>query len=318
MSRVAVCISGAFRGNFDALKTIEDNIISPLNADVFFSTWNKKYLWSGMFDIGTFTGHRYLGSQVCELLPQKYLTYNQIREFFPNTFKKLVNPIVKDLYDSDLLLIKQYVPSVVKLEMVNESRFDEISKTYFEAFLSKSPCKVINQLKMFFMMYRCNKLMTDTERKLGFKYDYVIKVRPDVIIQHSIDKKFLLSLASGQVMMKFFWCGLDDIMFFGERTSVDKIASLWKKIVMERSLSPYHRYAWASDHFLLLLHCVSEKIKILPADGVDVFNINLESVRSAGINTFSFYDELLNDLDNLKDVHDYDELRIYLSQITNK
>ena len=312
MTRTAICVSGAFRGNPEALRTIEKNLAQPLNADLFFTTWDKNYVWPGMFDIGNFTGHRYLGYRICDLLPERTLSYNQIRDLFPRTFKKLVNPVIEDLNDSTIRQIKDAVPSLVGFQTVNENEFNQLAKNFFADYLSHSAPKMINQLKMFFMMYRCEKLLLDHENTTGITYDYVIKVRPDVFIPHPLTSEQLFSIQKDEIMMKFFWCGLDDILFVGERSAVSKIVSQWKAIVRNRQLSPYKRFSWASDHFLLLLHCVANNLKIIPSDGVRAFDIDLESVRRGGSVFYPFFSELLDDIRSAKLENRYQQLAAYL------
>ena len=312
MTRTAICVSGAFRGNPEALRTIEKNLAQPLNADLFFTTWDRNYVWPGMFDIGNFTGHRYLGYRICDMLPERTLSYNQIRDLFPRTFKKLANPVIEPLSDGTISQIKDVVPSLAGFQTVNENEFNQLAKSFFADYLSHSAPKMINQLKMFFMMYRCEKLLQEHEKSTGVTYDYVIKVRPDVFIPHPLTAEHISCIQKDEIMMKFFWCGLDDILFVGGRSAVSKIVSQWKAIVRNRQLSPYKRFSWASDHFLLLLHCVANNLKIVPSDGVRAFDIDLESVRRGGGLCYPFFSELLDDIRAAHLENRYHQLVAYL------
>ena len=44
-----------------------------------------------------------------------------------------------------------------------------------------------NTISMFEKIYKCNKLKSDYEKQFNFKYDIVIRMRPDIMIYSDFD-----------------------------------------------------------------------------------------------------------------------------------
>lgn len=88
-------------------------------------------------------------------------------------------------------------------------------------------------------------LKRDYELTHGFEYDLVIKIRPDIVYDISVQPKFLYNQAieTGTVYststhlfpMEFYRPNIDDVIFFGDSPTMDLVSTLWRNTVVERN-----------------------------------------------------------------------------------
>ena len=93
------------------------------------------------------------------------------------------------------ILHELYLPKVAVIEEFYDSYSQELNGIKIPSVLIKKANKDYKgQLPMFYKMYECNKLKSQYEKENGFKYDMVIRLRPDLKICSKIPKKVLKQL----------------------------------------------------------------------------------------------------------------------------
>ena len=312
MNDVAVCISGAFRGDYlKYLKNIQDNLIEPLNADVFISTWGKLYLWPSIADRGNNTATRYLGQDIAEKLPNGFHTYNQLKKTFPKTFAKLQQGCISEL---NIESIKAMLPSLKKIELISEESFNNDINTYFNEYVTHgSIVQRNNQIKMYALLNSCEDTLNSYEMMFGKRYKYVVKARPDLLFDKKFNYQILTSISEDEVLAKFFKEGVDDKFFIGQRETMRVISSLFKLSSKIKRLSPFNRYDWAESHLLLTLFCIYNEISIVEYD----FPYSSLYKSEAPWGPFPFSKELLYDIDDCN-IEEKQSLSQLLNYLTNK
>lgn len=182
--KVAVCISGQPRGARDTFPYIYNNIILPNNADVFFHV---------NFDSDTLTMEKtHIGRGDCTL------------------DKNIIDDLVQ-LYKPVAYIVEKprnfYKPSVI----VPEGRL-KMSKAYNPTVGwsdEEHRYHVLKQImSMYYSIFKANELKENYSTEKGFTYDYVIRIRFDIvplepILCSTLDPRFLyyqdLSQPQGQI-----------------------------------------------------------------------------------------------------------------------
>jgi len=177
--RVAVCISGVFKVSVEQLKSIQEMIVAPLHADVFLHTWDEYQLWAGSARKGDrFWELNFEGLNI--EIPSEMKSVSSFCANFPNTSEVMYSDVSKKIDRRDIYSIIS--PKECHIE--NVSNFIKYNLNIQDNYKFQEK---LNQAFMFYGMYRCFELMREYEDKNGFRYDYVIRIRPDNIIFDSID-----------------------------------------------------------------------------------------------------------------------------------
>ncbi len=192
--RVALCLSGQMRTYKQAYKNLKKYILKPLKPDVFIHTWE----YSGITNRSKLSSKNKYGEKI---------TYRQL--------KKLYNPkkaVIEKFYD-------EY--------------YDELEGIKFPKKLKKdNPTKTYADLPLFYKIKKCNDLKKEYEEKHGFKYDIVIRMRPDLMIKEKIPGRVLNE--SSVIWLPHFF--LDTSKFLNDRFAIsnsenmDYYASLWDNL----------------------------------------------------------------------------------------
>ena len=98
--RVALCISGAFRGDdfIDYLQDIIKEIAIPLNADTFISSWDSYKTWYGLGGLGVGWIRNWYSENLVKLAPQELVGDNfKFKRFCPNIYKILEKEVDKKI-----------------------------------------------------------------------------------------------------------------------------------------------------------------------------------------------------------------------------
>ena len=308
--RYAVCISGALRGDLNNLSNIYLNICEPLNADVFLTTWDHHYKWAGILNLSSYTAKRYFGTKISEMIPPEYRTYEKIRDEFPLTFEKLSKSIINPVSTHEII---NYIPSIKKLEILNEEAVTEFINSYFSDYLELYQTdKKVNQFKMFALMYLCDNSLSSYEKLNNFKYDIVIHIRPDYSISNKIDFSYINTINDNQIMARSLFCGIDDVMFICKRQTMISVCSIWEKMLLVKRLSPFKLFYNTDSHFLLLLWCISKGIKHLHDNSRGIFDCDQDFLYKGVSPYFPAFHELLMDIQNSSHREQYCNLEKYI------
>jgi|UniRef100_A0A6C0BRU2 hypothetical protein len=199
-SKVCVLISGPFRdANTKSVQSIIDNVIKPLNADVFVFTWKKNYKRNPY--------RRLKGDNYYDLTKSEEYEYD-------DKYIKMLNPI-----------------SVVKEVLKDPTE-------YYNGGFNKN-IELLNNhtpLSSIYMHYgwkRCFDLVEET----NVKYDLVVRVRPDLMFDTKLQTNEITSLESIYLSKdftsyytmsdKFFICNVSN--FKKILKVIDKYPIYWRK-----------------------------------------------------------------------------------------
>ncbi len=240
--RVALCISGQMRGYEETAPSIIKNIVEPLNADVFIHTWSE------------------IGNSINEhrrTLPMPipyYLSDRQLhhRPTFDSLFPEFVRTITNSETVEESKLMEIFKPKRVVIE-------DTPSPDEYDAFFGFGvPQKLLAaQIKsqwsrqLFYKVWKCNEFKREAEKKGKFKYDLVIRLRPDLSIGEPIPKEHL----KNRDKLYFRYRTLDpsyqiaDQYFYGSSSIMDSVCDTYNKIPElwneYNSGDRHHKYYWA-------------------------------------------------------------------------
>lgn len=246
--KVAICISGMFRGNSLAIDSLKENIINPLGADVFIHSWDTWQSWSGMCGDGpNMWAWRLFGDDAKKICPNLLRSFLDFKKHFPKSADIIETPISLDFTPS---LMKSIInPTAFKLD--SEATFIEFLGDNSTAFKTRDNH---NQAKMFYGIYESTKLMRRHEEQHDFKYDYVIRARPDCAITNKLTSDFLESLKHNELATEMFPdYGPQEQFYVSKRDVHVKIADLWNASQTAERLSPFENFPLYDAHALMFL-----------------------------------------------------------------
>ncbi len=291
--KVAVCISGPFRGNFRiSLDSIYQNLVEPLNADVFIETWDSYYKWPGV--CGGNSILRMFGQDVFDCCPKFIRGEAAFKSNFHNTYSKLSSPIV-DKVDSNILLSNY---KITQLCCISENKFS----SYLSPHLDQSGYWNFNQYKMFYLLYMCNNIKNLYSESTGIHYDIIIRVRPDLYFLRKPNIQSIVDLHDNQVLTMLFEVGVDDALFVATNSTMNNICNIWEYILKTKKLSPF-KHLKIRSHALLMSWCLFHGIEIVNIDGCIKSSslhgyFSLQKVLENHVP--NVYKELMTDLELLK------------------
>lgn len=192
--RIALCLSGQMR-NFKAVyEVFKQTILQPLNADVFIDTWEE-------------AGSSPKGEKNSEQFEKTEVTEELLETFF--------------------------APKLVNVEPFYEKYFEQIDNNSIPDWLTAEHPRARSSLPMYYKMFRCDLLRRDYESKNGFRYDWVVRARPDIyldkplFITESHGEKALMRLSPGpkyEHVPYFIW----DTFFVADSKTMSDICDIWK------------------------------------------------------------------------------------------
>ncbi|MCF6272156.1 MAG: hypothetical protein L3J37_03055 [Rhodobacteraceae bacterium] len=194
-NRIAVCISGQVRTSHEKLAEIAAQA-EKIGADVFISVWadrGGKTIESGPRHIAV---RRMFGGDLSVFLPR-------------GLFFKLeeICPAWQDI------LPERPPVTVQELEGVFQGAIVETEPDRPELDLPGDK----NSLRMLYKIHRCNLLKRAYEAKNGFRYDRVIRVRPDMLVDFAKlaapelgPKDLLVTMRRGESLHDKYWAGSSD------------------------------------------------------------------------------------------------------------
>ncbi|WP_144581911.1 hypothetical protein [Campylobacter coli] len=228
--KVAVLISGIFRGDWEYYYSqIEKNIIQPLNADSFVFSWDKVALWPGLCGGGGNWISR-IATDLKDNAPQEILTQEGFDKYFPNVYAKLSQEYLTDLEESKIKCTRKiiYSEDLFLSELKNKIDFaGSIKSDHKLEFMSKYKTNIAKQ---FFGLSKCIALMKQYEIENGFKYDYVVRVRPD--FEYTVQNIAYLTddLKDDDIAIRSNNGGLNDLGYYGKRSAMVKFLSIWDSL----------------------------------------------------------------------------------------
>jgi hypothetical protein len=196
--RVALCISGHLRSYTKTLPSIITNLIKKYNPDIFISTWSSPGFWSNNKSV-------YGVSNRCKIFDKK--DFDKIKTLLkPKEFE--IEELTEDLA---LRFIKEADHIISTRPQPPKYRWG----------------KKQNIIGMYYKINKCNELKKKYENKHNFKYDLVIRTRPDIIINNceNLEPKKNTILIYNQGNDINFHIG--DLFFAGPSDVMDRICGLY-------------------------------------------------------------------------------------------
>jgi hypothetical protein len=204
--RVALLLSGQMR-TFDdpeVVKKYYELLINPLNADIFISTWaNRGVSW-------------------CHGSPSNSV----------DSSKENINiEDIKSVYTKNLIAV-----DIENLGTYEKSIPDEIKDIYINGFEWCNMKIKGTSVPQLYKIKKVNKMKMDYENANGFKYDLVIRSRPDNIIMEPISSRYLEKLNTHIYAINcpgtFYPNRIYDIFFYGSSENMDKLSDTYNNIKM--------------------------------------------------------------------------------------
>lgn len=248
LPRVAICISGMSRADISGLRFIFENLVSPLNADVFMHTWDVQQDWIGGARANDRFWFRTFNIDESKI-PKNLLNLTYLKEHFPRISESLLTVSYSKL-DKDVIM------SNFKLTSLLVENQDEFIEKYSIGDSYKSR-ETLNQIKMFYGMNRVFTQLEEYEKEKGIKYDYVIKLRPDSIIKSGLDFSKLLELKPSDLAVPTGFYGIQDMVFYAHRDIYSQIVGIFNYMIDAKKLSPLAAFPKYDAHALFfgwLLH----------------------------------------------------------------
>jgi hypothetical protein len=220
--RIAICLTGQTRGTSACLKTLRDNLINPLQADVFLSTWDKVAEWPGVFKPSKFI-RRTFGAEAESRFPLPEL--DDVAKFsavFPHFLATFNESITKDL-DLDFYE-KNFDLTAYKIE--KEEEFLQTIPFDIQKLEYKGKH---NQAKMFYTNWSVMQLLLDYEKQHNIKYDIIIRTRPDLRYDTPAQRESLEAVEENTVYLNYDYTGFgpDDNLWVAKREAMLKMCAIW-------------------------------------------------------------------------------------------
>jgi hypothetical protein len=238
--KTALCISGHMRTYKKTFESLKRNVIDILNPDVFIATWDELGFWGG-YD-----------HQIGFNNKENKININDIQ----NTFQP--KKIKVDKYeDFDEMFL-------------NRSKNFESNKIWYNEIWYTRPK---NAISMYHKSNESVLLKQNFEIENDFKYDLVIKTRPDILYHEKIPS--IISEYDGSlfyILNKYtHHTGYGDIFFAGNSNTVDSFFNLYNdfEILFSKNLK----------------FCPHEYVKhYLEYKSIDfrLFEMNVELINSVG------------------------------------
>lgn len=146
---IALCISGQMRTYRKCYGFLMENIINPLEPDIFIHTWREQG-----------------GTTKADIDVADY--YDPVTE---QRLDRLYSPIAAHVEDFDDEYFTQKDGVAIPKKLKEETNHWK------------------GNIPLFYKMYACNELKSRHENRNGFEYDIVIKIRPDLIVSEPIPEK---------------------------------------------------------------------------------------------------------------------------------
>jgi len=220
-SRIAVCISGQIRTSNEKLREISKKA-DQVGADVFISVWKQragKTIESGPRHISIL---RLFGGVVAMFFPKNWMY--QFETMFRDW--KNILPDKRPVTKAELLEI--FPGAIVEVE--NDRPELDLPEEK-------------NSLRMLYKISRCNLLKKNQEKLKGYKYDRVIRVRPDMLVDFNVltkpeleEQDLLVLPRRGNSLHDKYWSGsseTDNTMADLYEYSLKHRVSSWKGIHQE-------------------------------------------------------------------------------------
>lgn len=274
--RVALCISGQMRGFSLAWPSIKSAFVDEHNADVFVHTWDQESFTPPLFRRLS----RFIGTDLVKLLPLELQQTLAFSNRFPETAKKLQEPIRRPISADE-------IRDIVRSRHVVVENEDELAKA------GVFPKEIwhrgnANQAKMFYKIFQCDRLREQQERTSGDIYDVVIRIRPDFSLKiEGLGAYFrMVREDNSKIFVSYVnpdGCG--DQFAIGSSAAMSAYSSVWKYLAMKKTFAFFPGFRGSIGEELLGEHFMVSGLhpQLIPPSNAELVNdlvINIVDLRA--------------------------------------
>ncbi|MCW1359926.1 hypothetical protein [Campylobacter sp. CCS1377] len=224
-NRIALCISGASRGDWlSGLQDVIKTFSRSFKVDCFVFTWEEVIEWPALCGGGHWV-KRLLEPVFDKIADEEIRKDVLFKKFFPNTSRVLNREFYAQskVMDVQLGSIKEIKSYAIEKQNDFEDKYG----------------KVTNNSKLNYGVCRAFELMEEYEKRNDFKYDFVIRLRPDAkyVSELSLDK--LNNVKNNELALKVFEYQNGtpkDFVVYGRRNTMEIYSKIWN-------------YAFLNKHF---------------------------------------------------------------------
>ncbi|WP_229239174.1 hypothetical protein, partial [Campylobacter volucris] len=229
----AVCLWGLLRGNYkNSLKTIQKNIIQPLNADLFVHIWDTYQVYPGFMGDINFA-RRMFKEEIAALFPNELSNKFLMKQYFPRTYDKISIPISTDIPKKELYsLISPNMLDIENEEVIKNSLNFPIEKLKYNHPIAY-PYSLI---KIYYSMYKNIVNLLHYENKNNIKYDNIIFARIDIGFNFKSSYSFFEYLNKNDIFIPTPTHGADNRIFGGKKDAIIQFISLYNEIIRQQKL----------------------------------------------------------------------------------
>jgi hypothetical protein len=232
-AKIAFCISGQVRGSKSILRDIAD-LAEEVGADVFLSVWQKRGRKTFVGVTGPWQLSRIVGDVPTQMLPRAF--HYRMHVIFPDIDRRLT-AVSEDVYDD---VAEVFPNAVIDIEApILDLDLDTESQDK-------------NSLRMLYKFWRCNRLKRKAEADRGYRYETVVRFRPDILPDVEAHQKMApgpktVALPIDKSRERY----LDDLFWICDSQTDDYLSSLFGAAV----LAPHRR--WSYIHRELYDHAIA-------------------------------------------------------------
>ena len=298
--KVALCLSGQMRGYLKAYPSVKKNIIDVFNPDIFIHTWD---------DLGKSNNlhHRALPSPIVHYLPRKlHIDLPYFSSLFPHFSAEISSESIVN--ESELRKLYNPKACVVEKSPSLEEYDDFFGFKVPNKMIQKHP-KTMWSRHLFYKVYKCNELKKDFEQQNDFKYDLVIRLRPDLSIGEVISPQIDENTLYFRYRTINISNQISDQYFYADSDTMDNVCDIYNNI--EALWQQYNsnpevelKYYWAEGLLYTYLQQYHPEITLVPyrteESGVHS-EFQLLEAATPDKSYPAVKDALIKDIQNLKD-----------------
>lgn len=257
--KVALCISGQMRGYLKAYPSVKKNIIDVFDPDIFIHTWD---------DVGKSNNlhRRTLPHPMTHYIPRKFID-NQLD--FLSIFTHFSSEISSQNVVNEAELQELYNPKACVVEKSpTPEEFNDFFGFKVPSKMVKKQPKAMWSRNLFYKIYKCNELKKDFEQRNNFKYDLVIRLRPDLSIGEVISPQIEKNTLYYRYLTINISYQIADQYFYADSYTMDRVCDAYSHI--EELWQQYdnkevnHKHYWAEGLLYTYIQYYHPKINLVP------------------------------------------------------
>ncbi|MBX7546155.1 hypothetical protein K4G58_07455, partial [Helicobacter sp. Faydin-H64] len=196
--RIAILVCGALRGDYKKAFLDLHKEAKALNADIFVFSWDKACEWIGASGNGVGFLRGFFDEKILKNAPEIVISSNEeFSKKFPRTFSKVSKEKLRKV---DTKFFKG-------LPSIKAFKFESLQDLQNKEELS-------NTIKMFYGYAKVLELLENYEKENEIKYDFLIRIRPDMRYEFPKREK-ILTLKQKEVACNLYTWGLNDMIEIG-------------------------------------------------------------------------------------------------------